>query len=546
MKRIVLSTVCSILIMLPYLGISQDTDAYRPGIVILKIKADYRNLCKDETVEIPELKSLFEELGYHKVFKKYPFAEPPTRKYNDKGYKLADISLIYELVLNVHADVMEAVQKVKATGLVEYSEPDYVSYDMYTPNDAGIGSVMPYHFDNVMAYAAWDSTQGDTNTIIGITETSIDVNHEDLRDNIKYNYADPINGTDDDNDGKIDNYAGWDMVDNDNDLFINNEIHGTAVAAIASASADNGIGYAGLGFKCKFIPVKAGDNSQVITHGYPAIGYCVQMGAKVVNCSWGNTTFSQQAQDIVTYTVINSDVVLVASAGNASSTNYYYPASYQHALSVTGVDANDLFNNGVNNTFTYNDSVDVSAPGFDVYTTATYNGTYLYSPPQGGTSMAAPIVSGIAGLVRSKFPCMTALEVVEHIKATTDNIDTISENIPYAGTIGAGRVNALKAVSGDLCMTVGQNEVTNKIPSLSLYPNPTNNVLNISIEGYQTGNTSLRLFNTFGQEVWNSQIYFGGRHRVVALDVSNYATGTYMLRVENGGFGISKLVSISR
>lgn len=546
MTRFLLSIACTFLFLLPQLVMSQGVDAYRPGIVILKVKGEHRSQCKDNTIEVLELKSLFEQLGYHKVFKKYAWAEPPTREYNDQGYKLADISLIYELVLDETADVGDAVKKIEETGLVEYSEPDYVSYSMYTPNDAGIASVMPYHFDNVMAYAAWDSTQGDTNTIIGITETSMDVNHEDLRDNIKYNYADPINGNDDDNDGKVDNYAGWDMVDDDNTLFINNEIHGTAVAAISSATVDNGIGYGGLGFKCKFIPVKAGNNSQVITHGYPAIGYCVQMGAKVVNCSWGNTTFSQQAQDIVTYTVVNSDVVLVASAGNASATDYYYPASYQYALSVTGVDANDLFDNGVNATFTYNDSVDVSAPGFSVYTTATYGGQYLYSPPQGGTSMAAPIVSGIAGLVRSKFPCLTATEVVEHIKASADNIDTITENVPYAGKIGTGRVNALNAVTGDLCMTVGKQEVASKQPKLSLYPNPTSNILNIKLESYQKGNTNMRLFNTLGQEVWSSQVILNGGNRLITIDLSPFAEGTYVLRLENGDIGVSEILSVSR
>jgi len=97
---------------------------------------------------------------------------------------------------------------------------------------------------------------------------------------------------------------------------------------------------------------------------------------------------------------VNNDVVIVAASGNVTSTLLYYPASYAHVLSVTGVNANDVFNDGVNAPFVSNDSVDVSAPGYNVYTTATYNGSPLYSPPQGGTSMASPIVADIAGLVR--------------------------------------------------------------------------------------------------------------------------------------------------
>ncbi|MDP6909158.1 MAG: S8 family peptidase, partial [Flavobacteriales bacterium] len=348
--------------------------------------------------------------------------------------------------------------------------------------DANLNSVNPYHFNTISAYDAWDVTQGDTNVVIGITDTSFDVDHEDMEGNIKYNYDDPVGNGDDDNDNYIDNYAGWDMVDDDNDLFINNEIHGTAVAAIASATADNGIGYAGIGFKCKFLPVKVANNLQVVTKGYEGIQYCVEQGCSVVNCSWGNTTFNQAAQDIITWAAINNDVVIVAAAGNDDATPMFYPASYNYALSVTGVNANDIFDDGVNPPFTRNDSVDVSAPGYDVYTTATFGGNPLYAPPQGGTSMASPVVAGLAGLVRSQFPCLTALEVIEQIKATADPIDAITENVPYAGLLGTGRVNAHTAVLGTLCDPIGMSVSESTSGGLNIYPNPSVDEVTIEID----------------------------------------------------------------
>ncbi len=477
---------------------AENGDKYMAGIINLKIEDDYRSACTETSVNIPEMIAAFEKLEFIQVKKKFPTAKAPETAFNAQGFKMADISLIYELYVAEDVDVLLAAKELAKLEWVVYAEPQFVSFDQYVPNDSHLNNVMPYHYDNTSLYAAWDTTMGDTNVVIGITETAINVNHPEFVNNIKYNYDDPAGNGDDDNDSYEDNFAGWDMVDNDNDLFINNEIHGDAVSAIASASADNNLGYAGAGFKCKFLPVKVGDNSQSITHGYQGIQYCVEQGCSIVNCSWGNTSFSQVAQDVVTWAAINNDVVIVASAGNANATDMYYPASYNYVLSVTGVDANDQFNNGVNTPLTHNDSVDVSAPGINVYTTATFNGQYLYSPPQGGTSMAAPIVSGIAGLVRSQFPCLTALEVIEQIKATTDNIDGISQNVPYAGLIGTGRVNAQMAVSGDLCTLVGIGQ-KQKEASLVVYPNPTTNATNVRME--VASNWTLRVMDSKGRLV---------------------------------------------
>ncbi|MCF8276869.1 MAG: S8 family peptidase [Flavobacteriales bacterium] len=533
------------LLILPIFGIAQRTDnsllvsqtgdKYLKGVINFKVKPEYRSACSESAVAIPELLKEFDAFGLESLEKKFPRTQPPATEFNDRGQKLADISLIYEAKINDNSDVFSAVRKLENSPWIEYAEPQFVSFDMYTPNDANLNSVMPYHYANIMAYEAWDITLGDTNVVIGITETAINVNHEDLSGNIKYNYDDPIGNGDDDNDTYVDNFAGWDMVDNDNSLFINNEIHGDAVSAIASATADNGIGYAGIGFKCKFLPVKVGNNSQTITKGYEGIQYCVEHGCSVVNCSWGNTTFSQVAQDVVTWAAVNNNVVLVASAGNANATAMYYPASYNYVLSVTGVDANDLFNNGTNTPFTRNDSVDVSAPGINIYTTATFNGTFLYSPPQGGTSMAAPIVSGVAGLVRTKFPCLTALEVIERIKSTSDDIDNLTQNLPYAGLIGAGRVNAAAAVTGDDCATVGIAEEDNSV-SLDIYPNPSSEDVTLKMGIASTW--MIEILDMRGRLVLTQNLV-GSR-----ITVSGLNTGIYMARVSDGRSRLTERFSI--
>ncbi len=519
------------------LSTAANGDKYLAGIINIKIKGEYRSACTSDAIAIPELIDELGELGLIKLEKKFKTGTPPSTEFNENGLKMADISLIYRIEVSQDIDVIEASKKLSALTSIEYAEPQYVSYDQYVPNDSHLNSVMPYHYDNVEAYAAWDITLGDTNVVIGITETAINVNHPEFTGNIKYNYDDPVGGGDEDFDGYADNFAGWDMVGNDNDLFINNEIHGDAVSAIASASADNNLGYAGIGFKCKFLPVKVANNSQVITHGYEGIEYCVEQGCSIVNCSWGNTTFSQVAQDVVTWAAVNNDVVLVSSAGNATSTTMYYPASYNYVLSVTGVDANDLFDNGTNAPFTHNDSVDVSAPGINVYTTATFNGSFLYSPPQGGTSMAAPIVSGIAGLVRSQFPCLSALEVIERIKASADPIDGLTQNVPYAGLIGTGRVNAELAVSGNWCnpMNVAENDSELDV---TIYPNPSTNEVNIRMN--YGSNWTVRVSDNQGRVVLLQN--FKG-HK---LSVAGLATGMYTVQITNNKKIVARKFSVIR
>ena len=515
---------------------AENGDNYLAGVINLKVDDSYRSVCSKDAVGVPELIRAFEELEFVSIEKKFASAEAPAKEFNHRGLKVADISMIYELHVSEDVDVIQASKALQRLESVVYAEPQFVSYDMYTPNDANLNSVMPYHYDNINAYEAWDITLGDTNVVIGITETAINVDHPEFVGNIKYNYDDPVGNGDEDSDSYIDNYAGWDMVEDDNTLTepSGTEIHGDAVSAISSASSDNGIGYAGIGFKCKFVPVKVANNDQVITHGYEGIEYAIEQGASVVNCSWGNTTYSQVAQDIVTWATINNDVVLIASAGNVTSTTMYYPASYNYVLSVTGVDQNDLFDNGSNAPFTYNDSVDVSAPGINIYTTAKFQGQILYSPPQGGTSMSAPIVAGVAGLVRAQHPCLDALEVIERIKSTADNIDGLTQNIPYAGQIGTGRVNAEAAVSGQLCDLVGIEET--KSTYVEVFPNPSSNEVNIRMS--RSDNWNVQVLDTKGKQVIDQNV--NGTKMVL----NGLSSGFYLLRVSNDEAIFSRRFSI--
>jgi serine protease len=511
-------------------------DDYIQGRINVKVKPEYRVFFASLQNAVPG----FEALEITGLRKKFPQRKPLENQYHSGGTKLPDLSLIYELDYTSTQDVFKTAEQLMSSGYFDYAEPHYVSYQLYIPNDAMIPVNSPYHFNTMELYDAWDISKGDSNVVIGYTETSFDINHQDLVDNVKYNYADPINSADDDGDFYTDNFAGWDMVDNDNTFFINNEIHGTTVTAVGSATGDNNTGYLGSGFKCMFLPVKVANSSQVITQGYEGITYCVDHGAKIVNCSWGNTTFNQLAQDVTDDAILANDVVLVASAGNIPYDTAYYPASYRFVLSVSGVDNLDRFDPPSNTPFSWNDSVDVTAPGFNVYTTGTFNGNPLYAPPQGGTSIAAPLVSGLAGLIRSHYPSLDALQVVELIKCSADNIDGINENVPYAGKIGTGRVNAYAALTSTLCGPVGVNETAGS-DNVMIYPNPANDVLNVVVQSTVNGQQSrVEIYNSVGEIVYFSNL----KSQISNLDISSLSSGIYYCTVKTDKTTFSKKIVV--
>ncbi len=535
MKKIILCFFISVIIS----GISNAQDNalvikhpagdYLQGTINIKIHPQFRDYFERLNNALPD----FSDLSITGIHKKFPNRKPLVNEYHKSGKQLPDLSLIYELEYEIDKDAFKICEDLMTIGYFEYAEPHFVSYMLtaYTPSDPRLQTDNPYHFNTMQLYDAWGITKGDSSVVIGYTDTSFDLGHEDLIDNVKYNYADPINLINDDLDGYTDNYKGWDMVDNDNDVYIANEIHGTSVAAVGSATGDNNKGYLGSGFKCKFLPVKVANNAQVITKGYEGITYCVEHGAKIVNCSWGNTNPpSQLAQDVINDATLTNNVLIIASAGNTNDEAYYYPASYEYVLSVTGVDANDLADPAGSPTpFTHNDSVDVSAPGFNVYSTARVSGVYYYQT-SGGTSLAAPLVAGVAGLVWAQFPCLTAIEVMEQIKATTDNIDNIPENIPYIGKIGTGRVNAYQAVLGNLCsVSVDEREAQE---SMVIYPNPASNNITLLLKTATNSKAQLSIVNAVGEQIIESKSFSLLKGNTVqTIDVSGLAAGIYFVNL---------------
>ncbi|HPS25988.1 MAG TPA: S8 family serine peptidase [Bacteroidales bacterium] len=428
-----------------YLPAGSSSHDYINNTIILKIKPEYASFCKNNHFDLPVLNTVFQQLGVSLVEKKFPAILPPAQKHNLQGQKYADLSRIYEISYLTSENIEQAINLLMATGTIEYAQPHYIMKPLdYLPDDPLIAN--QYHLGLIGAFGAWNMVKGDSNMVIGILDWGVDITHPDLIDNIKYNYHDPIDGIDNDNDGYTDNFRGWDMGENDNNPM-GTIGHGTFTAGLSSATTDNGTGIAGTGFQCKFLPIKVCNANNTGTMTYESIVYAAEHGCSIINCSWGSTFYTgQYGQDVIEYATINKGALVVAAAGNDNNTAVFFPASYNYVLSVAASDINDHKANFSN----YGHFVDITAPGDNVWSTGM-GGIYGTS---GGTSFSAPIVSGCAALLRCKYPSLSALQIAEKLKVTADIIDTLPANLAYRDLLGAGRINIFSALNDSVLPAV--------------------------------------------------------------------------------------------
>jgi serine protease len=374
----------------------------------------------------------------------------PFQSFPQKGGRV-DLSLVYVVTFSSPNDPFTIAENLSKLPEVQYAEPWFiypVAQISSPPNDSLYGE--QWGLEKINALGAWDITAGDSTVVIAIVDSGVDWHHPDLYANIWHN---PHWSTDT-------NYPadsiGWDFVgadwrnprgDNDPAPTADNNNHGTHVAGIAAAVTNNQIGVASIAFSCRILPVKCSADNDIrangegyIIAGDEGIVYAADMGAKIINCSWGGAGGSQFEQDIMDYATEHGALV-VAAAGNSSSDAFFSPAGYRGVLGVAATDRNDKRSAYSD----FGDFVDVCAPGDDIWSTILPTSLY----PTGytkfsGTSMATPLAAGVAALVKSQRPWLDPLQVGEQVRATCDDIS--ASNPAYIGQLGHGRINALQAL----------------------------------------------------------------------------------------------------
>lgn len=439
---------------------STFAQSYLPNTVLVRFKhfhledAELNNLLSDENAHIERrILPLKASVTYNP---RAYFKSANNSKYNKIIKAEEPLLRTYVISYEGKTDAQKFCYYLnKKYDEIEIAEPYYLQkMQGYTPNDQAIINQQTL-LTQIKAYEAWEIEKGDSNIVIGISDNAIQQTHPDLKDNIAINTGESINGIDDDNNGYIDDYAGYNIDGGNTDQFYWNTFassknnHGTMSAGIAGADFDNEIGVAGIGGMSKIFPIRIGtvDLSDIFTaYGYESIIYAAVRNLKVLNCSWGLIQkYSALEQSIVNY-ALAKDVVIVSAAGNkdgGKQVDRFYPAGYQGVLGVGVVNNID----GQAPVSILGSGCRIMSPSSGNYTTDIDRGQtvpYLYTSTY--TSFASPVVAGAVAIARARYPQLNAEQTIEFVRQATDDI---SNNFTAYKELIPGRLNMLKMVTTD-------------------------------------------------------------------------------------------------
>lgn len=349
------------------------------------------------------------------------------------------IENIFEIQIENSFDIFELCSLLTEVTEIEYAVPMiYYKIDEFRPNDTDLD--LQWALEAVDLFKAWDIAKGDKTITIGIVDSGVDIEHEDLSDQLWVNTGEiPKDGIDNDQNGFVDDVHGWDFVGNithndaiqnkyqeDNNVvpILQSNNHGTHVAGLSSAQSNNSLGIASSGYDVTFLPVKAAiddlSKSNLIYRPYEAMLYAALNGADVINCSWSSAIHDPLAEDVINE-VLGMGVLIVAAAGNENTyTDYFpfYPANIDGVISVGSINS-QLKRSKFSN---YGVKVDCYAPGESMYSTINGN---KYSN-KNGTSMAAPFVAGIVATMTKIFPEFSPKHYIKQIRSTAKPFDSKS------------------------------------------------------------------------------------------------------------------------
>ena len=441
-----------------------------PGWVIVKFEKSHAITAGASKTGLSAVDRVATRFGVRSVQKMFPMLDalPAGKTASIKG--IERLTSIYKLEIDETINPYIVASAMQALPEVAYAEPmmkyEITSHDsrpswlsslsegmplVATPNDALFAQQT--HLTHIEIEGAWDVVKGEQgNAVVAILDGGTEWQHSDLQDNVYINPGEIANnGVDDDNNGLVDDVNGWNFSTQSNDPSGNrtdtplNALHGTETAGIVAALTDNTVGVAGISWNSKVMPVNISceQDDRSLCFSISGMVYSLVQGVDVVSASFGGPGFSNTVADLVE-TLRENGTLVVASAGNGGENNDLipqFPANYDGVMSV-GWTAKNF--DAINSFSNYGLSVDVFAPGTDINSTGFDN---QYTDNASGTSFAAPLVAGLAALLKTQNPDWTVDQIREQIRVTSDDISSQNNTFRYRNNIGKGRVNATRAVT---------------------------------------------------------------------------------------------------
>lgn len=391
------------------------------------------------------------------------------------------------------------IKSLQQIDLVEYAEPNFIYRILKTPNDPNFGKL--WGLKNIgqsdvraagvagvdiEAEKAWDITTGSEKTLVAVIDTGIDYTHPDLKENLWVNSAEMNGqpGIDDDENGIVDDIYGANFANAKAPTGDpkDDHSHGTHCAGTIGARGDDGVGVTGVAWNVKLMGVKflSASGGGTLEGAIKAIDYATKMGAKIFSNSWGGGGESQALKEAI-QRANAAGVLFIAAAGNNSSNNDTtpnFPSNYPVA-NVLAVAAND--NQGKLASFSNygKKTVHVAAPGVNVYS-SVLNGSYGM---KSGTSMATPHVSGIAALIASAEPNLTAVEIKERIIKTARPLASVKDKVSSRGMASAYAALTGTVAPPDANDPENWQSVTYSLSSAHPYAKKSNETFNVKVDG---------------------------------------------------------------
>jgi subtilisin family serine protease len=373
--------------------------------------------------------------------------------------------------LPADGSIKQALSFYKSSAAVESVQPNFYYHLLNTSNDTRFAEL--YAMQKISATSAWDLSTGSATTVVANIDTGIAYNHEDLAPNMWHNPGEiPANGVDDDGNGFVDDYYGYDFFYNDSDPIDDAGGHGTHTSGTIGAVGNNSLGVVGVSWNVRLMAIKIysqngfDTTSAQLINAYNYVRMMKQRGVniRVTNNSYGGCgeacSYDQATKDAID-ALGSTGVLQVFAAGNAGNNVEnipFYPASYT-SPSILAVAASDADDNRVGFSNYGAIGIDLAAPGFGIL--STFNSSNNSYVSLSGTSMAAPHVSGAAALLASYNPNLSAAS----LKASLMNsVDALAQ---WNGVVKTGgRLNVARALQNPTVCTFTLSNASQSVSSV--------------------------------------------------------------------------------